>query len=361
MKKSLVVLMLVVLLVAMTACKTQTPVAPDPGPATVNEPATAPEPAAPDYKIGFSFPTTNNEFWNLSLENAKSAAKACGFELVATACDNDQAKQLSDVESMIAGGINGLVLAPQDASVCPGIVKMCKEKGLPLVIVDRWPGDELKAGQDFIAFIGPNDIVAGYSIAMSLIDAGCTKLVAINGFQGTSVADGRNEGLMKALAEHPEVELLQQEWPGENMEQGEAALRDMMQAHDDIDGVWCYNDSHALASVKVLKDAGKLASVKVGGMDLLGPAIESMKAGELWFSTGGHYMQSAFGAIVVFDTLNGFAYSGDPVIKLNLLNVSQENLSQFVKKYQESAEPVDWKNYSKVYNPDASATFELTL
>ncbi len=313
------------------------------------------------FTIGYSFPTINNEFWGTSLEYIESAAEELGFELIADDCNNDQAEQINDVDSMISKGIDGLVLGPQDASVVPGILAACKEKDIEVVIIDRWPGDELVAGEDYIAFIGPNDEVAGYHVAKSLIDAGCKKIIGLGGYQNTSVAEGRKAGLDKALAENPSVELLQYEWVGENWDDGDQAFRNMYQAHPDLDGVWCYNDSLALASVNVCKEEKIIDKVKVGGMDLLSPAIESMQAGELWFSTGGHYMQAAFGAVVVFDTLNGKAYEGDSVVSLNLLNVSQENLDKFVEKYVESDNPIKWKELSKVFTEDAKATFDLTL
>jgi simple sugar transport system substrate-binding protein len=312
------------------------------------------------FLIGYSYPTINNEFWGLSLQNLQDASKQLGFTLMAQECNNDQTKQVNDVDSMLSSGINGLVLAPQDASVCPGIIAKCKQRNIPVVVVDRWPGDDLKPASDYVCFIGPNDEEAGYNIAKNLITSGSDKLLAIGGFQNTSVAEGRKAGLDKALAENPKVSLLQYEWAGENMDQGDAAFRNMMSRHGDaVNGVWCYNDSLALAAVNVLKEMGKIRTVKVGGMDLLGPALDSMKSKELWLSTGGHYMQSAFGAIVVFDTLSGIKYSGAPITKLDLMTVTQDNLAQFSAKYLDNPNPVDWKSFSKVYNSSGSSKFVL--
>jgi simple sugar transport system substrate-binding protein len=309
--------------------------------------------------IGYSFPTVNNEFWGLSLQNLQDAAKQLGFTLMAQDCNNDQTKQVNDVDSMLSSGINGLVLAPQDASVCPGIIAKCKQRNIPVVVVDRWPGDDLKAGIDYICFIGPNDEEAGYNIAKNLIAGGSNKLLALGGFQNTSVAEGRKAGLDKALRENPQVTLLQYEWAGENMDQGDAAFRPLMSRYgNDVNGVWCYNDSLALAAVNVLKEMNKIKTVKTGGMDLLGPALDSMQRQELYLSTGGHYMQSAFGAIVVFDALNGIKYSGQSVTKLDLITVTQQNLSQFTSKF-DKPNAVDWKSYSRDFNPNGDIKFVL--
>ena len=351
MKKLLSLLLVIVLLTAAIAgCSGQG-----------TKPA-ATENAAEKIKIGFSFPTKNNEFWKKSLDFVNYSAKELNVEVVAQDCDNKQEKQINDVDNMIAAGIKGLVLAPQDASVCPGIVKKCSEKGIPVMIADRWPGDDLKAGTDYLGFIGPNDAQAGYDIAMALIKAGAKNLVAIGGFAGTSVAEGRKQGLMKAVDENKGngVTLLQYEAAGENMDQGDKALRNMLQANSNIDGVWCYNDSHALASVNILKEKSLLGKVKVGGMDLLNPAIESIEKGELYFSTGGHYMQTGFALIMVYDAINGKKPT-ETQVRLDLLNVTKDNLGKFKTKYLDNPSPVDIKNMSQTFNSDAKTYFELSL
>ena len=127
--------------------------------------AAAPE-AAPDaapaaqgkaVTIGFSFPTSNNEFWQNAVSYFKMASADLGFTPISDDCNGDTAEQLADVETMLSSGINGLVLAPQDSSVVPGILSVCKEKDIPVVIIDRLPDSDIVAGQDYIAFVGPND------------------------------------------------------------------------------------------------------------------------------------------------------------------------------------------------------------
>ncbi|MEA5002372.1 MAG: ABC transporter substrate-binding protein [Christensenella sp.] len=373
--KKIISMVLVCILACMlfagcSAPATQSSAAPSESAATqgsaapeASQSAGADESAAPaaDITIGYSFPTKNNEFWGNALAYVNQAADELGFKVNAVDANNEQEKQVNDVNNLLSSGINGLVLGPQDASVVPGILDACKAKNVPVIIIDRWPGDELKAGEDYVAFIGPNDEQAGYDIAMSLIDGGAKKIVGIGGYQGTSVAEGRKAGLDKALKEHPEVELLQFVYAGENMDDGDEAIRNLLQAHPDLDGVWCYNDSLALASVNVLKEQGTIDKVKVGGMDLLQPAIDSMKANELWFSTGGHYMQAADAAVILYDYINGHKLTTDPVIKINLLAVSQENMDKYEAKYGEGKTPIVWKDLSMTYTPDAQQNFDLSL
>ena len=359
MKKLLIILLAFSMVVGLVACA--------PGekpPEESKKPGeTQGETQPPEQKkflVGYSYPTRNNEFWTNCYNVATEAAAALGVDMMIDDCNNDQAEQLADVESMLAAGIDALILAPQDASVCPGILSACKAKGIPAVVIDRWPGDDLKAGDDYICFIGPNDEAAGYGIAKNLIDGGCTKIVGIGGFQNTSVAEGRYKGLVKAMDEHPNIELLQYEWAGEDMEVGDEYMRNLLSAKPELDGVWCYNDSLALASVNVLKEQNR-TDVKVAGMDLLGPAIESMEKGELWSSTGGHYYMPGFALCILYDVLNGIEYDGAGKVLLDLLNVHRENLDDFKTKYQGADVAIDWVANTKVNNPNASYTFILSL
>lgn len=318
-------------------------------------------PAATDITIGYTYPTKNNEFWSNALSQINTAAEQFGVKLLADDANNKQEEQISDVQNMLASGIQGLILAPQDASVVPGILSAAKAQNVPVVIVDRYPGDDVKAGTDYVGFIGPNDEAAGYSIATSLIEGGAKSIVALGGFDGTSVAEGRKKGLEKAIAENPDVKLLQYLAAGENMDQGTQAMTNLLQAQPSLDGVWCYNDSLALASVDVLKAKGKIPAVKVGGMDLLSPAIKSMQAKELWFSTGGHYMQSAFGLVWVFDAINGKTPSTN-MVQIDTLDIDQTTVEQFVKKYVDNPNAVTYTDFSQVKNPSGAKSFtELTL
>lgn len=369
MKKTLLAIFTVVaMLFTMTACGgTAAPSTPDTpaAPAASQAQDTASTPAAElsggNFTIGFSFPTSNNEFWQNAVNYFKMASSDLGFTPLSDDCNGDTAEQLSDVETMISSGINALVLAPQDSSVVPGILSACNEKNIPVVIIDRLPDADIVAGQDYIAFVGPNDEEAGYQEAVALFNAGVKNLVAVGGIQGTSVAMGRNEGLMRALEEHPEVTLLQSDYAGENWDDGDKSFRNMYSAHPDLDGVWCYNDSLALSAVNVLTESGKVESVKVGGMDCLSDAVASMEANQLYFSCGGHYMMPAMASVILYDTLNGITYDGVSNVQLNLLNVTTENVAAFRERYLDNPEPINWTQYSKVYNPDVPYSFETML
>ena len=66
--------------------------------------------------------------------------------------------------------------------------------------------------------------------------------------------------------------------------QGHDKMQSLLQAHPDIIGVISGNDEMALGAIAALKEAGKLASVKVGGFDGSPDAVAAIKAGELQYT-----------------------------------------------------------------------------
>lgn len=314
--------------------------------------------------VGVSVPTLANPFWENYVSFQKQVAAALDIDLVIVDANNREDKQLSDIESLIARGVDGIVFTPQTASVAPAVLAKAEKAGIPVMVTDRWPGmapSEYK-GKAYIAFVGPDDVQAGYDIAKALYDAGCRSIVAIHGFQGNSVTEGRKKGLHDFLAQHKDMKLLREQHIGELREQGMQVAESYLSAFKpgEIDGIWCYNDDLAMGAVQAAKNAGRLSGIKVAGMDLNPTAIQAIKAGDYLFSTGGHWLQGGFGLIMLYDAINGHKPE-EGVVKLKLMGVTKETVQKFLDQYINNPPQYDFKSLSKTFNPNAKTYFEIKL
>jgi simple sugar transport system substrate-binding protein/ribose transport system substrate-binding protein len=313
--------------------------------------------------IGVSIPTLDNPFWVNAVNFAEHAADALGIELVVVGAENREDKQLADVQSLIAGGASALVVTPQSTASAPGLIMLADRAGLPIVIVDRYPGFEPEnADAPYVAFIGPNDVTAGRDIAQYLIDQGATKLVGLGGLPGSSVAEGRQQGLDEAVAGASGVELVQYVGAGESEDAGYQAMQNLLAAHGagEIDAVWCYNDALCLGAFRAIRQAGRDGEIKLGGMDLVPQALDLIEQGTNFvFSTGGHWLQLGFGVMIAFDAVNGHPPI-DSDIRLDLLGVNGENFAAFKEQFIDNAPPYDVTQYTITNNPATTAqTFPL--
>jgi ABC-type sugar transport system substrate-binding protein len=317
-----------------------------------------------ELTIGVSYPTANNAFWTRYTDFMTQVADALGVTLILVDANNNEEKQVADVESLISQGVNGLVVTPQSTAVAPQLLRIAEDAGVPVMFTDRFPGmtPEEYEGESYVGFIGPNDEQAGYDIATHLIvNEGRTNLVGLGGLPGSSVAEGRRAGLERAVEEHG-ANLVQYEGVGETREIGLETMESLLSAHPsgEIDAVWGYNDELALGALQAAKNAGRAEELAIGGMDLNEDAVNAIQAGELAFSTGGHWLQGGFGLITLYDAMQGVD-PAERIIQLDLLGVDASNVEQFLEEFVNNPPSYDIPNLSRANNPDAQTYFEIAL
>ena len=106
-------------------------------------------------------------------------------------------------------------------------------------------------------------------------------IVALGGILSNVPAIERKAGLDEALAENPDVELL--DFQVANWDPNQAY--DITSAWvtrfgDDIKGIWAANDGMGIAALEVLRAEGMAGQVPVTGIDGIQLAVEAVMAGE---------------------------------------------------------------------------------
>ena len=81
-----------------------------------------------DAKIGVAMPTKDLQRWNQDGANMKAELESAGYEVDLQYANNEIATQLSQVENMITGGCDVLVIASIDGSSLEQCLKKQKMK-----------------------------------------------------------------------------------------------------------------------------------------------------------------------------------------------------------------------------------------
>ncbi|MEO0762010.1 MAG: substrate-binding domain-containing protein, partial [Pseudomonadota bacterium] len=71
---------------------------------------------AADVIVGVSWSNFQEERWKTDEAAIKAALEAAGAEYISADAQSSSAKQLSDIESLIARGANALIILAQDAA-----------------------------------------------------------------------------------------------------------------------------------------------------------------------------------------------------------------------------------------------------
>ncbi|MEM8852978.1 MAG: D-xylose ABC transporter substrate-binding protein [Pseudomonadota bacterium] len=97
---------------------------------------------AQDMTVGVSWSNFQEERWKTDEAAIKAALDAAGAAYVSTDAQSSASKQLSDIESLIAQGVDALIVLAQDAQAIGPAVQAAADEGIPVVGYDRLIEDD---------------------------------------------------------------------------------------------------------------------------------------------------------------------------------------------------------------------------
>ncbi len=227
------------------------------------------------YKVGFAQTESNNP-WRIAQTNSmKAEAEKLGFQLVYTDAAGSAAKQVADVNSMIAQGVDVIFLAPREEKPLIPAVMAAKKAGIPVILLDRSVDPSLaKAGEDYLTFIGSNFVEEGKRVAEWLAKNanGKSKIIELEGTTGSSPANDRKKGFDEAIKAAGGFEIVASQTGDFARDKGRQVAEALLQAHPDADVIYAHNDEMAIGAIAALEAAGKMP-----GKDVLVLSIDGGK------------------------------------------------------------------------------------
>jgi ribose transport system substrate-binding protein len=238
-------------------------------------------PAEEKIVIGFSQATMNST-WRIAMEegNKKYAAEHYPeVELIVTDGQNQAAKQISDVGSLLARGIKVLIISPVQAQPLTPIVRQAMEANIPVVTLDR------EANTKVTCQIGAQNRPIGVAAGEFLIEKlhGTGNVIEIEGTVGASATTDRHEGFRDALREAPRMRVVADQFCDYLREPAEKFIEEMLQRFGpgQVHAIYAHDDAMALGAVKVVEAAGRLKEIAIVGIDGENSAFQAIKDGKL--------------------------------------------------------------------------------
>ncbi len=230
------------------------------------------------YKVGFAQIVSNNPWRLAETASMQDEAKKRGVQLVYTDAADSAAKQVADVNSMIAQGVDFIFLPPREEKPLIPAVLAAKKAGIPVLLVDRGVDPTLaKAGEDYLAFVGSNFVEEGQRVADWTIakTGGKGKIIELDGSIGAAPANDRKKGFDDQIkAKAPGMVILASQSGDFNRDKGRQVAETLLQAHPDATIIYAHNDEMALGAITAIEAAGKVA-----GKDILIVSIDGEKDG----------------------------------------------------------------------------------
>ncbi|WP_423212571.1 ABC transporter substrate-binding protein [Paracoccus yeei] len=238
----------------------------------------APALAQDKLKIGMTFQELNNPYFVSMQEALNEAAASLGAEVVVTDAGHDVAKQISDVEDMLQQDIDILLLNPTDSAGIEAAVQAAKAAGVVVVAVDA------NANGPVDTFVGSKNRDAGYMSCKYLGDAlgGKGEVAILDGIPVVPILQ-RVEGCKAALAEFPEIQLVDTQNGRQDRSVALGVVENMIQSKPNLAGIFSVNDGGAMGALAAIQGSGK--DIKLVSVDGAPEAVKAITEGGPFIET----------------------------------------------------------------------------
>ena len=224
----------------------------------------------------------SNPYWFTEGEVAKAAAEKLGYTATVGAHKGDTNSESNLIDTAITNQSVAIILDPANADGSVGAVQKAVNAGIPVFLVNAEINKEGLAKAQLVSNNAQGAALGAQQWVESVGDKG--KYVELFGAPSDNNAQTRSNGYETVLTQYPDLEKVGKEVADWDRTKGYNKMQSLLQAHPDINGVISGNDEMALGAVAALKEAGKLAAVKVGGFDGSPDAVAAVKSGELQYT-----------------------------------------------------------------------------
>ncbi|MFE7753212.1 sugar ABC transporter substrate-binding protein [Streptomyces sp. NPDC057428] len=234
-------------------------------------------------KVGLITKTDTNPYFVKVRQGAERAAKTSGVELSTAAgkFDGDNTSQVTALENMVASGVKGVLITPNDSKAIVPAIEKARAKGVMVIALDTPP--EPQTAVD--ALFATDNVKAGELIgayAKAAMGGKPAKIATLDLAPGVSVGVQRHEGFIKGFgvaASDPSIACSQD--TGGDQAKGQTAMENCLQKAPDINLVYAINEPAALGAYTAIKAKGREKDVMIVAIDGGCTGVQAVKDGKI--------------------------------------------------------------------------------
>ncbi|UCD51053.1 MAG: D-ribose ABC transporter substrate-binding protein [Phycisphaerales bacterium] len=230
-------------------------------------------------KVAVVVSTLNNPWFVVLKDAAQAKAEALGYDVDVFDSQNSPATEASHFDTIIYGKYAPILFNPTDAEGSIASVKRAKDAGIPTFCMDR----EISANDVAISQILSDSftgcVALGEYFVQKLGEKGT--YVELLGLLGDNNTRNRSDGFHSVVDNYPELKMVAQQTADFDRTKAMEVMDSILQAHPDINAVFCGNDAMAMGAYRALATAGKAEQVMVFGFDGAKDVIEAIRTGDI--------------------------------------------------------------------------------
>jgi ABC-type sugar transport system substrate-binding protein len=255
--------------------------------------------------VAFSQADLINDWRVTNQSDMKQHIEAQGWRFITASSDDDPAKQLSDIESMLSQSPDVLVVAPLESVALAPAVGLANDAGIPMIVIDRTlaakPGEGEFKAEIVQSHYDSGKLLAEKAVELLKAKNGSPKgsVVRVGGIPGSSPVIDAGKGWADVMQPYPDIKVVGTANGGFTKEGGIRVMQDFLQRFPKgkIDVVWTDYSDMTMGAIQAIKSAGRteILGYLVGEGGQI-QAIEAVVAGEIARET---QTPPYFGEIVV--------------------------------------------------------------
>ncbi|WP_027143545.1 ABC transporter substrate-binding protein [Mesorhizobium sp. WSM3626] len=289
--------------------------------------AIAPASAKDLNKVGISVGLLGNPFFVATIKGIEDAARKINpkVEVTSVSADYDLNKQVSQVDSFIAAGVDVIMLNAVDAKAIAPAVKKAQAAGIVVAAFDvSAPGADVT--------VMTNNVKAGEEACQYLVDhtGGKGDYVILNGPASSSILE-RVKGCKNVLAQHPDIKILSDDQNAEGSRDGGLKVfQSLLTRFDKIDAVFAINDPTAIGAELAAKQLNRSEFVftAVDGAPDIEKELASGKSMIKASASQDPYVMAGQSLTMAADLLAG-KKPAEPTVLLDPKLITAENLKDY--------------------------------
>ncbi len=220
------------------------------------------EKADGEIRIGYAAPTLADEGQVAIRQGVVIAAERFGWELTTTDAERDSAKQVNQIDALLAKGVDALVIIPVDSAALTVAVEKANKFKVPVITIDR-----KTTGGELLLTVQSDNYLAGEQAGVRMVELLKNKhgepkgtVLELQGSLGTNVAQLRGGGFNDVMKNYPGIVVISKptDW---SPDKGAMIAADTLTVHPELDGIYWHSDAIGAGVVPALERLNRLKPV----------------------------------------------------------------------------------------------------
>ncbi len=311
MKKFAIIVLSLIMALSFVACTEPAQEETTTEETTTTESETSTESTGEEMKTFFVSPKmVGAAYWEAAKEGALQAGEDVGAEVIWNGTSEvDVAKQINLITDMLTRQVDGMAVAPNDATSVTNVFSQAAEANIPVVTFDS---DSENAERAY-CILPDTDEAIGEAFLAALInqmpEPKGKVAVMIASPSAANIVAWRDAALAKIESDYPDIEVVGVYASNDDLQKAYENAKSFIQATPDLAGILCLAGAETPAACKAVNEAveaGQLeeGQVKVGGMGIPSLVEEYIMDGTMSESVMWNPLNLGYVSVWVLDQLS---------------------------------------------------------